>query len=142
MRQPQQDDDLVDDADADAEEHDRLLPSQPAARRDFESQDPSAWTNLCQIVEIAVPTALGNLSEFLPITFAMSMVGQLNGYVCVISQHQRDLVQQSPRAGRDHPARMFCAKTTWALACGMRKSEVSLTSCALHLMAGAERAWS
>ena len=90
MRQPQQDDDLVDDADADDEEHDRLLPSQPAARKDFESQDPSVWSNLCQIMEIAVPTALGNLSEFLPITFAMSMVGQLNGYVCVINRHARD----------------------------------------------------
>ena len=39
----------------------------------------SIWTDLLEIFQIAVPTALGNLSEFLPITFAMSMVGQLPG---------------------------------------------------------------
>lgn len=37
----------------------------------------SIWDNLIEIFQIAVPTALGNLSEFLPITFAMGMVGQL-----------------------------------------------------------------
>ncbi len=40
--------------------------------------DLTIWQQLSEIIHIAVPTALGNLSEFLPITFAMAMVGQLS----------------------------------------------------------------
>ena len=76
------DDDLADDADSDCDEEHALL--QPARARGVSGRPgtgppPSAWANMGEIVEIALPTALGNLSEFLPITFAMGMVGQLNG---------------------------------------------------------------
>lgn len=40
--------------------------------------DLTIMQQLSEIIHIAVPTALGNLSEFLPITFAMAMVGQLS----------------------------------------------------------------
>jgi len=81
------DDDLADDADSDCDEEHALL--QPAGTGRARGggpglvpgtgPPPSTWANLGEIIEIAVPSALGNLSEFLPITFAMGMVGQLNG---------------------------------------------------------------
>lgn len=40
--------------------------------------DP-VWTQLREITEIAFPVALGNLSEYMPLTFGMMMVGQLPG---------------------------------------------------------------
>jgi len=35
------------------------------------------WTHLREVTEIAIPVALGNLSEYMPLTFGMIMVGQL-----------------------------------------------------------------
>lgn len=69
-----------------------LLQITPQRREDPTDEDGSSTTRahyrepgeqstlrvFLEILEIAVPTALGNLSEFLPITFAMGMVGQFN----------------------------------------------------------------
>ena len=43
-----------------------------------EGEKLTTWQELSEIFQIAIPTAMGNLSEFLPITFAMGMVGQMN----------------------------------------------------------------
>ena len=43
-----------------------------------EGEKLTTWQELIEIFQIALPTAMGNLSEFLPITFAMGMVGQMN----------------------------------------------------------------
>jgi hypothetical protein len=43
-----------------------------------EGEKLTTWQELIEIFQIAIPTAMGNLSEFLPITFAMGMVGQMN----------------------------------------------------------------
>lgn len=75
------DDDLEDEVPSERER--LLLHMPPQLREDPESSSQngaatSVWREVWDILQIAVPTALGNLSEFLPITFAMSMVGQLN----------------------------------------------------------------
>jgi len=60
-----------------------LLPSIQSDDRDkwetsTEGEKLTTWQELIEIFQIALPTAMGNLSEFLPITFAMGMVGQMN----------------------------------------------------------------
>lgn len=76
------DDDLLDE-----QEREGLLVHMPphprpeeccSSTRSDRGASLTAWKQLVEIFQIAVPTALGNLSEFLPITFAMSMVGRLN----------------------------------------------------------------
>ena len=86
-----QDDDLSDHLsgkDNNTPELELLLPPEaPATRAEPATPDKgnggeAQWSlaqDLYEIMEIALPTALGNLSEFLPITFAMTMVGQMRG---------------------------------------------------------------
>ena len=76
---------MPDDEDLEDETPERtgLLLQIPPQRREDPGSDggqpeQSALSLLFDIFQIAVPTALGNLSEFLPITFAMGMVGRFN----------------------------------------------------------------
>eukprot|EP00802_Teleaulax_amphioxeia_P007173 Tamp_07179.p1 GENE.Tamp_07179~~Tamp_07179.p1 ORF type:complete len:664 (-),score=63.03 Tamp_07179:232-2223(-) len=82
-KRPLHDDDLEDEA----QERESLVLHMPPPMRADECPERGAsdkgldltiMQQLSEIIHIAVPTALGNLSEFLPITFAMAMVGQLS----------------------------------------------------------------
>ena len=55
-----------------------LLPIQSDGETSTEGEKLTTWQELIEIFQIALPTAMGSLSEFLPITFAMGMVGQMN----------------------------------------------------------------